>query len=200
MDKYKEILNYLLSGKNAQSIAILVLSILMACYVFNNFLLPKINSTKSLMTDISSDKERYENLVVRKKAKDLEQKKNVKKINKVPVVIYKPQKQGIPIESSSIELVTKIIEMLEKTDNKIMDISYKVDPLNVTDKLSMPSSISVVELIMTLNSTYESFQNFVNSLYGEENLSTIKQIKVTPLKENKKTLEINTVIWLYISK
>lgn len=200
MDKLKEIINYILSARNIKSILIIATTILAGSYIFNMAILPKINAVSSLKNDISANKERLEGLIKTKKAKDLEEKKNIIKIDKVPVTIYKSSTPGLPAESASIDFVTKIIETLEQTQNTILDISYKINPLTENDKISMPSTIEVVQLVMTLNSTYSSFQDFVYNLYDYDYIATIKQIKVTPLKENKKTLEINTVIWLYVSK
>ena len=200
MDKIKEIINYLLSARNIQSIMILIVIVLGVVYSANTFLKPKIDDLVRINNDISTNKDRYEGLVSRKKAKDLEEKKSLVKFDKVPVKIYRSAKTGLPIESASIDFVTKIIGMLEQTDNDILDISYKIDPLNETEKLTMPSTVSVVQLDMTLNGTYNSFQDFVYTLYGYDYLATIKAIKVIPLKENKNILEINVVLWLYVTR
>lgn len=200
MDKIKEIINYLLSARNIQSIMILIVIVLGVVYSANTFLKPKIDDLVRINNDISTNKDRYEGLVSRKKAKDLEEKKSLVKFDKVPVKIYRSTKTGLPIESASIDFVTKIIGMLEQTDNDILDISYKIDPLNETEKLTMPSTVSVVQLDMTLNGTYTSFQDFVYTLYGYDYLATIKAIKVIPLKENKNILEINVVLWLYVTR
>lgn len=200
MDKVKEIINYLLSARNIQSIMILVIIILGVVYSINTFLKPKWDEVIRINNDISTNKDRYEGLVSRKKAKDLEEKKSLVKFDKVPVKIYRSKKAGLPIESASIDFVTKIIDMLSQTDNDILDISYKIDPLSETEKLTMPSTVSVVQLDMTLNGTYTSFQDFVYTLYGYDYLATIKAIKVIPLKENKNILEINVVLWLYVTR
>jgi len=200
MDKLKEILNYLLSGKNVQSIMIFLLIILAGIYALNTFLMPKWTDVTRIKSDIDINKTKYEGLISQKKAREREEKRSLVKFDKVPVKIYKSPKIGLPVESASIDFVTKIIEMLEKTDNTILDISYKIDPLNETEKLTMPSTVSVVQLVMTLNGTYLSFQDFVYSLYGYDYLATLKSIKVTPLKENKNMVEFNVVLWLYVSR
>ncbi len=200
MDKAREILNYLFSGKNLHAIMILLVIILLTFLGITNFIKPQWEKVNQLRSDLLTNKERYEGLLSRKKAKDIEEKKSLVKFDKVPTKIYTSNNPGLPIESASIDFVSTVINMLEKTNNTILDISYKVDPLSETDKMSMPSTLSVVQLVMTLNGTYTSFQDFVYTLYGYDYLATIKSIKVVPLKENKNMLEINIVLWLYVTR
>jgi len=200
MDKLKEIINYLLSKRNFQSIIIFALIIVIAVYAHNTFLKPKFEEFSRIKSDIATNKTRFEGLVSRKEAKDKEEKRSLVKIDKVPVKIYRSARSGLPVESASIDFVTKIIEMLEQTDNIILDISYKIDPLSGTEKLTMPSTISVVQLVMTLNGTYTSLQDFIYTLYGYDYLATIKTFKAVPLKENKNMIEINLVLWLYVTR
>ena len=200
MDKAREILNYLFSGKNLHAIMILLVIILLTFLGITNFIKPQWEKVNQLRSDLLTNKERYEGLLSRKKAKDIEEKKSLVKFDKVPTKIYTSNNPGLPIESASIDFVSTVINMLEKTNNTILNISYKVDPLSETDKMSMPSTLSVVQLVMTLNGTYTSFQDFVYTLYGYDYLATIKSIKVLPLKENKNMLEINIVLWLYVTR
>ena len=203
MEKFREIINYLFSSKNVFSMGILFVALVGGFYAAQTYVMPLWNGPDGVMTakdDITTSKTTLEGLREQKKAKEIAAKKNKIKIDKVPVQIFRSQKEGLSVESSSIDFVTKIISMLDKTDNKIMDISYKIDPLSEADKISMPSTVSVVQLVMTLNSSYTDFNNFVNMLYDYDYLATIKTIKVTPLKENKNILEINVVLWLYVSR
>ena len=200
MDKVKEVLNYLLSKKNISSLVILALIILGAVLFSTNFIKPKIDEAIQLNSDIETNRTRFDGLKQQKKAKELEEKKSLVKFDKVPVVIYKSSNPGLPVESSSIDFVSKVVQMIEQTNNTILDVSYKIDPLSENDKISIPSTISVVQLSMTINGTYLSLQDFVHTLYDYDYLATIKTIKVVPLKENKNMLEINMVLWLYVTR
>jgi len=200
MEKFQEIIKFLTSGKNPITVLLFVVLILGTFMAFKSQILPKWTSYQNLKSDIAEQTSRYDELVKKQAARKLEEEKNKIKIGKVPVTIYKNTQTGLPAESASIDFVTTVIGMLEKTHNTVMDISYKVDGLTSVEKDSLPASVSVVQLVMTLNSDYMSFQNFVNTLYGYDYLATIKTIKVVPLKENKNMLEINLVIWLYVSK
>ena len=200
MEKGREILNYLFSGKNYQSLVILFLIIISIWYVFTNYINPRVEDLSRINSDIETNKERYEGLVSRKQAKDKEEKRSKVKIEKVNVKLFQPQKAGLPLESASIDFVTTVISMLEKTENSIMDISYKTNPLSETEKTEIPSTISVVQLVMKLNGSYTSLQDFVFELYDYDYLATIKSLKVKPLKENKNKVEISMVLWLYIKR
>jgi len=200
MEKTKEILNFLISQKNLISVVILIVTFVAAGIAFMQIIKPKIDEAFQLKSDIETNQTRYDGLKQQKKAKELEEKKNLVKFDKVPVVIYKSSNPGLPVESSSIDFVSKVVQMMEQTNNTILDISYKIDPLSENDKISIPSTISVVQLSMTLNGTYLSLQDFIHTLYDYDYLATIKTIKVVPLKENKNILEINMVLWLYVTR
>ena len=203
MEKFREIINYLFSSKNLFSVVILLVAIVGSVYATQTYVLPLWNGPDGVMTakdDIETSKTTLEGLLEQKRAKEIDAKKNKIKIDKVPVKLFRSEREGLPVESASIDFVTNIITMLDKTHNKIMDISYKIDPLSEADKISMPSTVSVVQLVMTLNSSYTDFNNFINVLYDYDYLATIKTIRVTPLKENKNILSIDVVIWLYISR
>ena len=200
MEKIQEILKFLRSGKNPITVLIFILLIVLSVFAVQTLIIPKWTSYVNLKTDISEQSKHYDELVKKQEARRLEEERSKIKIGKVPVTIYKSTQPGLTAESASIDFVTMVIGMLEKTNNTVMDISYKVDGLTSAEKDKLPASVSVVQLIMTLNSDYISFQNFVNTLYGYDYLATIKSIKVVPLKENKNMLEINLVIWLYVSK
>ena len=88
--------------------------------------------------------------------------------------------------------------MIENTDNTILDISYKINALSDNEKAQLPSGVSVVQLILSLNGTYTSILDLISALYDYDYLATIKSMKLVPLKENKNFLETNLVIWLYI--
>ena len=117
MEKGREILNYLFSGKNYQSLVILFLIIISIWYVFTNYISPRIEDLSRINSDIDTNKERYEGLVSRKQAKDREEKRSKVKVEKVNVKLFQPQKAGLPLESASIDFVTTVISMLEKTGN-----------------------------------------------------------------------------------
>ncbi len=200
MDKAKEILNYLLSKKNINSILILVIILVFVYFALAKFIVPKIEEVKQLYSDIDTNKARLEGLIQQKKTRELEEKKSLVKFDDVPVVLYKPTNSGLPVDSSSLDFVSTVIKMIEKTDNTIIDISYKIDPLSENDKITLPSTVAVVQLAMTLNGTYMTLQDFIYTLYDYDYLATIKAIKVVPLKENKNMLEINLVLWLYVKR
>ena len=200
MNKAREVFNYVFSGKNYMAVLILVITIVLAVYMCNTHIATLIRETNDLRNNIEMNEETLHNYEERKKAEDLNKKRNTVKNDKVPVKIYKSPNPGLPIESASIDLVTDVVNLLDKTGNNIMDISYQVDPLSDLDRISIPSTVSIVQLVIKLNGTYTSFQDFVFELYGSENLTTLKAIQVTPLKENKNKLEINMVLWLYISR
>ena len=200
MDKVKEILNYLLSQKNLPSLCILIVAVALPFVTYMYFLKPKIDDFIQLGSSIETNKTRYEGLEKQKKARALEEKKSLIKTSDIPVVIYKSPNPGLPVESASLDFVSKVVQMIEQTDNTILDISYKIDPLSDADKISIPSTISVIQLAMTLNGSYLSLQDFIHTLYSYDYLATIKSIKVVPLKENKNILEINMDLWLYVTK
>ena len=200
MEKSREILNYLFSSKNYLSIVIIMVIFLSIFYSYTKFISPKIEELSRIKSDIETNKERYEGLLSRKQAQERDLKKNKVVAQKVDVELFKPEKAGLPLESSSIDFVTTVIEMLSKTNNDIIDISYKIDPLNESEKASLPSTVSVVQLVMTLNGSYTSFQDFVSAIYDYDYLATIKTVKIEPLKENKNKVEIKVVLWLYIKR
>ena len=76
MEKAREILNYLFSGKNYQSLVILFLIIFSIWYVCTTYISPKIEDLSRISSDIDTNKERYEGLVSRKQAKEREEKRS----------------------------------------------------------------------------------------------------------------------------
>ena len=185
-------------------IAILVIAGVTFGAVHIGFTLPDNKNIVALYKDafdLKSQNEATANNIknLQEKLKKMQNEQKTEKVQeeKVPVVLYKPVRQNAPIESSAVDLVTEVIKTLERTHNTIVDISYSIVE---TPPANMPSNISIVKLNMTLNSSYVAFQDFLFDLYDDEYISTVKTTKMVPLQENKSLLEINTEIWLYISK
>ena len=199
-NKINEIINFLFK-KCIVAVGIFFAITLGAVYI--GFLMPEKNAFLLYKDafDIKAQNEETEKTIAKLK-EEVRAKQNAKKEEKVkeeqaPVAVYKPMRQNAPIESSAVDLVTEVIQTLERTHNTIVDISYSIidaPPANV------PSNISIVKLNMTLNGSYVSFQDFLFDLYDDQYISTVKTTKMVPLQENKSQLEINTEIWLYISK
>ncbi len=200
MDRFEELLKFLFSRKNLPTIVLFLVAIFVAVKFSVTILVPKYQSLVSLKSEIAKKKTEYENLQKKKEMKDKEAKRELVKFEKVPVKIYKSATPGLPVESASIDFVSTILQMLERTDNTVLDISYKIDVLSDAEKNAIPSGVSVVQLIMSLNGTYTSFMDFVSMLYDYDYLATIKSLKMTPLKENKNVLQTNVVVWLYVSQ
>lgn len=200
MEKLNELINFLFNKKNYTTVIMLVVAIFGVIYFSTIYTVPKFQEWQSELSDIEIKQNEYDNLLAQKQRKDLEAKRNTTRFEKVPVKIYKSQKAGLPIESSSIDFVTDILKMIEKTHNSIIDISYQIDSISDSEKKAIPENISVVQLVMTINGTYTSFLDFVNTLYNYEYLATIKAMKSVPIKENKNILETELTIWLYIAQ
>lgn len=196
MEKFNEILNFLYK-KNLMALMIIFVVTFVAIMGGMNYIKPIVISTMDLKTQNESNAEKLGRLKDQLKAEQNKNKLEKGKVNKVPISIYKPLDTNMPIETSSIDLVTNVIKTLEKTHNTIVDISYKTSE---TQNTGVPTNVSVVQLNMTINGTYTSFQDFVFELYDDAYIATIKAIKMIPLQENKNTLEITTEIWLYLAK
>jgi len=200
MEKLNELINFLFNKKNYTTVVMLAVAIFAVIYFSMQYTVPKFQEWQSELGDIEAKQVEYDNLLAKKQHRELEAKRNITRYEKVPVKIYKSEKAGLPIESSSIDFVTNILKMLETTHNSIIDISYQIDNISDSEKKAIPENISVVQLIMTINGTYTSFLDFVNTLYNYEYLATIKAIKSVPIKENKNILETELIIWLYIAQ
>ncbi len=199
-NKINEIINFLLK-KCIVAVGIFFAITLGAVYI--GFLMPEKNAFLLYKDafDIKAQNEETEKTIAKLKeevrAKQDAKKEEKVKEEKVPVAVYKSMRQNAPIESSAVDLVTEVIQTLERTHNTIVDISYSIIS---TPPANVPSNISIVKLNMTLNGSYVSFQDFLFDLYDDQYISTVKTTKMVPLQENKSQLEINTEIWLYISK
>lgn len=200
MEKFQEIIKFLSSGKNPMAVMIFILVCAVMVWGVKGHIIPTWNKYQNLQSDIIKQEQRYKELVNQQELRKEEEERSKIKIGNVPVTIFKSTQPGLSAESAATDFVTTVINMLEKTNNVVTDISYKVDGLTSAEKDVLPTSVSVVQLVMTLSTDYTSFQNFVNTLYGYDYLATIKSVKVVPLRENKNMLEINVVIWLYVSK
>ena len=200
MEKLNELINFLFNKKNYTTVIMLVVVLFAVVYFSTLYTVPKFQEWQSELSDIDTKQNEYQNLLSQKQRKDLEAKRNSTRVEKVPVKIYKSKKAGLPVESSSIEFVTDILKMIEKTHNSIIDISYQIDTISDSEKKAIPENTSVVQLVMTINGTYPSFLDFVNTLYNYEYLTTIKAIKSVPVRENKNILETELIIWLYIAQ
>ena len=198
-NKFNEILNFLLKKCIvALSITFAVtLGAIYVCFLMQGNILTIYKDAFDLKAQNAATEQHIEELQRKLKQQQNEQKEEKAKEEKVPVVVYKPMRQNAPIESSAVDLVTDVISTLERTHNTIIDISYTIAD---SQQAGIPSNISIVKLNMTLNGSYVSFQDFLFDLYDDQYISTIKATKMVPLQENKSMLEINTEIWLYISR
>jgi len=200
MEKFTEIINFLFNKNNYTTVLIFVCVIFLVFWGSWKYTIPEYQKWREEAADIVEKKAQYEILLQKKEQRIAEEKSNIMKYEKVPVKIFHSETEGLPVESASIGFVSNILKMLETTHNSVMDISYKIDALNESEKNSVPSNVSVVQLVMTIDGTYTSFMDFITTLYNYNYLATIKSIRAIPLKENKNILEINVVIWLYVSK
>lgn len=200
MEQFNEIINFLFNKKNYTTVLMFVIAIFAVFFFSGQYTIPKYQEWQNEIADIEAKQQEFDTLKQQKEAREREARKNSMKIEEVPVKIYKSEQAGLPIESTSVEFVSNILKMLESTHNSILDISYQIDALLDTDKNTVPSNVSVVQLVMTLNGTYSSFMDFIATLYNYDYLTSIKSIRALPLKENKNILEMNVVIWLYVEK
>lgn len=196
MDKFNIILNFLIK-KNLISLAMFVGTTAVVVLASIYYVVPEIQSAFEIKEQNKVSIEKVDSLKEQISKQEQKVKQEASKVQKVPVAVFKSPKPNMPVESTSIDLVTDLIKKLERTNNSIVDISYKISTPTQPD---IPSNISIVQLNMTLNSSYTDFQDFLFEMYDGKYISTIKAIKMVPLKENKKLLEINTEVWLYISK
>ena len=171
--------------------------VIYAGFLISNNILQLYKDAFDLKAQNEATSAHIEELQRKLKQQQSAKKEEKVKEEKVPVVVYKPMRSDAPIESSAVDLVTDVIKTLERTHNTIMDISYKIID---TQQAGIPSNISIVQLNMTLNGSYVSFQDFLFELYDDQYIATVKTSRMVPLQENKSQLEINTEIWLYISK
>ena len=196
MEKFNELLNFLIN-KNLIAVMI-ILAVTFGGGAFGYYVIyDKVTKFIELQQQNADSKTKLADLENQQKAEMLKAQQEKGKIQSVPVKIFKSSTPGLPVESASVDFVSSVINKLEKTQNSIMDISYKIDESAKTD---IPSNVSVVQLVMRLNGTYSSFQDFIFNLYDNDYLATIKSLKIVPLKENKNILDINIVILLYVSK
>jgi len=195
-----EILEFLKNPKNMPTLVGLLLVIVAVAAIGYYLIYPKVTGIQSLMSEKQTNQERLDDLQKKKKAQEIAQKEEKEKIEKVPVIVYKSKIPDLPVENAATDYVSTVINMIEQTENDILDISYSTDAITASEKSSVPANVTVVQLVMTLNGTYASIQNFIFNLYSSEYISTIKSIKMTPLQENKNVLETSIIIWLYVSK
>ncbi len=196
MDKFNEVLGFLYK-KNLVALAIVFFVTFVFFFGGATRIKPIFDTTMDLKAQNEANAEKLSRLKDQLKAEQNKSKMEKGKVNKVPITIYKASNPNIPIESSSIDLVTSVIKTLERTHNTIVDISYKI---NDAQNPSVPANVTVIQLNMTLTGTYTSFQDFLFELYDDAYISTIKFIKMIPMQENKNTLEVDTEIWLYLAK
>ena len=196
MNSFSEILNFIIK-KNLLALGIFVVFTAGLVMGSINFIIPLYRDYIDLSNQNKASLQNIENLKAQIEAEQSKKKAEKNKEIKVPIILYKPIATNMPIESSSIELVTGVIKKLETTGNDIVDISYNILS---SQQPNMPANITVIQLIMTLDSSYTAFQDFAFDLYNDQYVSTIKSIKMVPMQENKSKLEINTEIWLYVAK
>lgn len=204
MEKFNEILNFIIKKNLLAFLIFLVATAGVVYFCILGFsplnvsgVIPQYKDYFDLSNQNRASLENIEQLKAQIEAEQNKKKAEKNQEKKVPVVLYKPISANMPIESSSIDLVTGVIKKLEISGNNIVDISYNILS---TPQANMPTNITIIQLIMTLNSSYTAFQDFIYDLYNDNYISTIKTIKMVPLQENKSELEINTEIWLYVSK
>lgn len=197
--RFNEILNFILKKCIVAVVIVFVTTAgaFYVCFSMQNNIFNIYKDAFDIKAQNEITEQEISKLKIKLKEQQNEKKEEKVKEDKIPIVVYKPLQANAPIESSAIDLVTGVIQSLERTHNSIIDISYSIVD---SQQGTIPSNISIVKLNMTLNGSYVSFQDFLFDLYDDEYVSTIKQTKMVPLQENKSQLEITTEIWLYISK
>lgn len=194
-----EIINFLTSSKNIKSMIIIILAVVVVVYASILLVIPKWRDFFDLLEKTKESQAQLESYNQKLDAKRREEKLVEKKTEVVPVVVYKPALSNLPLESSSIDLVTNVISMIEKTNNNILNISYTPNPSKVNE-MTVPVDVGVVELSLKLDSTYVSLKNFLNLLYSYNYLCSVKVMRIVPFRENKNMLEVDIVIWVYVMK
>ncbi|MDD3594513.1 MAG: hypothetical protein PHX18_07795 [Candidatus Gastranaerophilales bacterium] len=194
-----EIINFLTSAKNIKSMVIIIMAIIIVVYSSILLVVPKWRDFIDLLEKTKESEVQLESYQQKLDAKRREEKLVEKKTETVPVEVYKSPLSNLPVESSSIDLVTNVISMLEKNNNNIINISYTPNPAAVNE-MTVPVSVGVVELKLKLDSTYVSLKNFLTTLYSYNYLCSVKAMRIVPFQDNKNMLDVDIIIWVYVMK
>ena len=197
MEKVLEYLKFI-GEKNYMSLGIFIVVTAVIVWSITGYIIPHTQNIVDLRKGNVEKRSELEKKEAQLKTQQKEkQMKEHKKAEKVPVAIYKPEKPNTPLENSVVDLVTSVIQKLERADLSIADISYKSGSLK---SAAIPAGVDTIEIKMTLNGSYIAFQEFLYELYDDKYLSLVKSVKMSPMKENKTLLEIDTTIQLFVER
>lgn len=160
---------------------------------------PKYQKIFKSFSRIRQDKTQVEEYQKLKNTKMMSNKP-VKKVSKLPVKVFQSEFKDMSIESASTTLVSDVIDMIKNTGNNVTTISYEVDQIDKAEKKNIAKDIHVLSLNMSLSGTYLSLQNLLKKLYVWSYLYGIHSMKIYPKQDNKRNLDIDLVLWLYIKQ
>jgi hypothetical protein len=167
-----------------------------------SLVIPEFTKIGNTISQINQSEIKTKELEIKKQQKDQQltiqqlQQQNLK----APVRVFKSIYPDMTIENSSVELVDKIVKMMQETENNITEISYTTDTIDPAIKAKLPTNFHVLSLKLTLDSSYLSLQNFFKKMYAWEYLYNINTLTLKPSAESKGKLTGNMDLWLYIEK
>lgn len=177
--------------------AILLVLVAVIAFIFGlSKVIPQFNQLLTTRSKISDIKPRLQDMERTNTA--LMNKKKVKVKLNIPSNIYESPYQGLTLENASIELVDGIINLLKETNNNVWQISY--EQINPNEPLASqkPDDCDLLKLNLKLNGTYSSFKNLLNRIYAWKYLTGVERVMIEPNQNNKRNLDINLQLILFV--
>ncbi len=149
-------------------------------YVGTQYIYPIIESYLSKNNQIT----RLQNQI---DMEQLAQKRMAITVSKqLPYEIYKPEVMGGAIENKAVVLVDQLVNKINKTGNKIIEISFHTKDSERNSSSSRDAykfnigGVSYLKLKFLLSSNYKSIKNLTEELYSWKYLSLIYDIDIKP--------------------
>lgn len=114
--------------------------------------------------------------------------------------VYKPEIEGLDVESSFTVIFDDIIDMAKYNGIKIYSIEYVYNPQDDEFVKGAADKYNVCQLNMQLITDYEDMQSFLVELYKYPYLINIDKLELTPYPKDKKILLTYLQLKLYSSK
>ncbi|MFA6989555.1 MAG: hypothetical protein WC197_05755 [Candidatus Gastranaerophilaceae bacterium] len=165
-----------------------------------SLVIPKFAKVGESVQQINQSKIQMKEFEYQKQQKDQQASLIQQQSIKTPVSVFKSIYSDMTIENSSVELIDQIVKMMQETGNNITEISYTTDTIDPVAKAKLPENFHVLTLNLMIDSTYMSLENFFRKMYSWKYLYNINILKLKSSENNKRKLDCNMEIWLYIEK
>ena len=157
-------------------IALLVVMLVLILFGVSQFVMPqfaKLGDKDKSIADSQAQIVQLDSQLQQKKAQPTTSGALIQAAPKLPVIIYTTPYPKLDVENASIGFVDMIIRIIQKSGNKIVEISF-----TPADCGANVDNCQILSLSMTLECSYISLQKMLKQLYDLPYLTAIKNISL----------------------